>query len=291
MNLESIAMVYGTQDLTADFLPGPEGGETRGFGLFGGYPVGGHLGDSKLILTSETELRDRLSKGEYPTRNDELGPAWGENIRDSSGPRLQRQLGGIRVAIPEYSLLGYSFGCGGGYGDPLDRDPEDVVRDVRNDAVSLDRASNIYGVAIDSDTLQIDAEKTENLRAEIREKRLKSANQLTGIGFVKEPGEPAHKIRLLRISEYLEILKNDDDSKAISCIKCGYQFCLQGENYKKFALRNVRELQEMKKLGIGEPITKYQEYICPGCGTLLQVDVWCAAVDTDEPLWDINVKV
>jgi hypothetical protein len=40
-----------------------------------------------------------------------------------------------------------------------------------------------------------------------------------------------------------------------------------------------------------KPITYYQHYICPGCGTFLQVDVWCPLIDTDEPIWDIDVKV
>jgi acetone carboxylase gamma subunit len=40
-----------------------------------------------------------------------------------------------------------------------------------------------------------------------------------------------------------------------------------------------------------ESITYYQEYICPGCGTLLQVDTWCPEIDRDEPLWDFQVMV
>lgn len=43
---------------------------------------------------------------------------------------------------------------GGGFGDPLDRDPEAVLEDVKDDYVSLERAATDYGVIID----EIDAD-------------------------------------------------------------------------------------------------------------------------------------
>lgn len=44
---------------------------------------------------------------------------------------------------------------GGGYGNPLERDPEKVVMDVKNEFVTLDQAKNDYGVIIDKDKLAI----------------------------------------------------------------------------------------------------------------------------------------
>ncbi|MEI9475302.1 MAG: hydantoinase B/oxoprolinase family protein, partial [Deltaproteobacteria bacterium] len=106
LNLEAIVMVYGSKDLNADFLAGPEGGEIRGFGLFGGYPVGNILGDSVLLLTSKEDLLQKLSKGRYPVSLSELGPQWGVNVRQSKSFKLERELGGVRISLPEYSLLG-----------------------------------------------------------------------------------------------------------------------------------------------------------------------------------------
>ena len=57
---------------------------------------------------------------------------------------------------------------GGGYGSPLDRDPEKVLEDVRQQRVSVDAARERYGVVIDSDNWQVDSEGTEALRAEMR---------------------------------------------------------------------------------------------------------------------------
>ena len=53
---------------------------------------------------------------------------------------------------------------GGGWGDPLERDPEAVARDVKNDKVSLEQARERYGVVLDEDTLEIDLEATAALR-------------------------------------------------------------------------------------------------------------------------------
>lgn len=59
----------------------------------------------------------------------------------------------------------YSAG-GGGYGDPLERDPTLVAQDVRLGYVSLERARTDYGVVIEPDTLSADIAATEKLRAE-----------------------------------------------------------------------------------------------------------------------------
>jgi N-methylhydantoinase B len=53
---------------------------------------------------------------------------------------------------------------GGGYGNPLERSPELVHRDVLNGLVSLKAAKKHYGVAINSATMEIDWKSTEQLR-------------------------------------------------------------------------------------------------------------------------------
>jgi N-methylhydantoinase B len=53
---------------------------------------------------------------------------------------------------------------GGGYGNPFEREPERVLEDVLNHYVSLEAAEQVYGVAIDRQTLSIDLERTRLLR-------------------------------------------------------------------------------------------------------------------------------
>ncbi len=52
---------------------------------------------------------------------------------------------------------------GGGYGDPYERDPGLVARDVAEGWVSARRAEQVYGVALDADG-QVDASATTRLR-------------------------------------------------------------------------------------------------------------------------------
>lgn len=59
---------------------------------------------------------------------------------------------------------------GGAVGPPLERDPEAVADDVRNEKVSPEGARVEYGVVIDPKTLQVDEAETTKLRAESREK-------------------------------------------------------------------------------------------------------------------------
>ena len=53
---------------------------------------------------------------------------------------------------------------GGGWGDPYSRAPEKVLEDVLDDYVSIDAARELYGVAIDPETLTVDGPATETLR-------------------------------------------------------------------------------------------------------------------------------
>ncbi len=56
--------------------------------------------------------------------------------------------------------------CGaGGYGDPLERDPEKVLRDVIEQKVSLHRARDVYGVVIDTQKRRVDQAATKKLRS------------------------------------------------------------------------------------------------------------------------------
>lgn len=61
--------------------------------------------------------------------------------------------------------------CGGGYGDPLERDAARVVEDVANERVSVTQAADVYGVVVNSDTLHLDEEATRARRADLASQR------------------------------------------------------------------------------------------------------------------------
>jgi N-methylhydantoinase B len=61
-----------------------------------------------------------------------------------------------------------NMNAGGGYGDPLERDPELVLGDVLDGYVSVNGAREDYGVAINENLMRIDRSATEELRRERR---------------------------------------------------------------------------------------------------------------------------
>jgi N-methylhydantoinase B len=68
------------------------------------------------------------------------------------------------IPVQEGDIVTYKPPGGGGYGNPHDRDPRAVLRDVETGFVSREAARMIYGVAISADGL-IDEEETARLRA------------------------------------------------------------------------------------------------------------------------------
>ena len=67
------------------------------------------------------------------------------------------------------TIYSQDAGGGGGYGDPRLRPAEKVLDEVRNEIISVRAAREIYGVAIDERTQELDAERTAELRAEGRD--------------------------------------------------------------------------------------------------------------------------
>ena len=81
---------------------------------------------------------------------------------------------------------------GAGFGDPLQRDPELVRRDVRDQKVSVDAARDCYGVVLDEATGKVDDAATTRLRedaARSRARRRGGANKEAGA----QPGGPASR--------------------------------------------------------------------------------------------------
>ncbi len=71
-----------------------------------------------------------------------------------------------RHPVPADSEVIVRTGGGGGWGDPLDRDPDSVRWDVIEGYVSRDAALAEYGVVLDAKDFAVDAAATERTRAE-----------------------------------------------------------------------------------------------------------------------------
>jgi len=67
------------------------------------------------------------------------------------------------TTIQPGAIFEHVTGSAAGYGDPLDRDFELVLRDVLDQKVSIEAARDEYGVVIDED-FTVDRGATESLR-------------------------------------------------------------------------------------------------------------------------------
>jgi len=57
---------------------------------------------------------------------------------------------------------------GGGYGNPLERDLELIEKDVIDGYVSIETAKKDYGAVIDPNTMKMDMDASEELRASLK---------------------------------------------------------------------------------------------------------------------------
>jgi N-methylhydantoinase B len=64
------------------------------------------------------------------------------------------------------AALRWEQACAGGYGDPLQRDPEAVLRDWLDELITIEGAREDYGVVIASDGRHVDVDATSALRAQ-----------------------------------------------------------------------------------------------------------------------------
>ncbi len=91
-----------------------------------------------------------------------LEPEGGELVRPPTYG-IHRTAGPARLRI-------WSAG-GGGWGDPLERDPARVLRDVRDGLVSGDAAARVYGVVLDEAGTAVDMAATAVHRERLRRRR------------------------------------------------------------------------------------------------------------------------
>jgi N-methylhydantoinase B len=107
-------------------------------------------------------------------------PPWGlwGGLPGQSGGYLLRRPGenefkpivGAHIPVPLHASAIVRTGGGGGWGDPLDRDPQRVRADVLEEFVSRLAAREHYGVVFHDD-LTVDEPSTQSLRGWIRSKR------------------------------------------------------------------------------------------------------------------------
>ena len=91
-----------------------------------------------------------------------------KNVYDPDGANVTLESKVKNRPIAAGEVVRHVMAGGGGYGWPFERAVEAVLRDVRDEKVTVESARADYGVVIDPRTLEVDPAATERLRAEMR---------------------------------------------------------------------------------------------------------------------------
>ena len=266
----SCYVAHATDRLTIDTISTGQGIPT-GPGVFGGSPGS----QTRHTLCAGGQVgADWFVRGRIPQDIDQLA---------GEGRRLAGKSRG-NTLLPDDDAYEQTPCAAPGYGDPLERDPERVARDVDDGEVSADAALRIYGVQLLADR-SVDHEATERHRASIRQRRLDQATPPP-----QPPGEaltdPGQLAAGTRIHEYLVATV-----AVIACRSCGQVLCDRTGNYKLGAYSADERIEDAgsrmndPSLYVDDRFV-WRRYFCPGCATLIETDV---VREGESPIWDIRL--
>jgi N-methylhydantoinase B len=122
------------------------------------------VGEFELMFLSDGTIHPALG-----ARGGGAGATAWQALREADGTTRELDLCSRLWLRPGTALLCRCCG-GGGYGDPLDREPLRVAKDVREGIVTRERAATVYGVALD-DHGAVAEEQTATARASLRAAR------------------------------------------------------------------------------------------------------------------------
>ncbi len=129
-------------------------------GISGGYPSC----VNQRYVKRNSNVKSLFREGKLPLDIDEISG------QEETFPAISK------TRLDDNDVLVMVCMGGGGFGDPLERSPELVLKDVKNDLVSLQYAKKIYGVVISPD-MRLDERETQKARLEIRNRRKEKAGE------------------------------------------------------------------------------------------------------------------
>jgi N-methylhydantoinase B len=150
---------------------------------------------------------------------------------------------------------------GGGYGDPLQREPAAVLDDVLSGAVSPGAAREIYGVVVDKEA--IDEKATQGRRDDIRKQRIGELNVQTA-KLLRQPP-------IASLSDGLFIVRSDAGIHVVT--RAGYILSTNSTRW-----RSAAKAVTFEQLAPEYRITLHKDlrctaFYCPASGELLAIDL------------------
>jgi N-methylhydantoinase B len=240
-------------------VPGPP--------LAGGYPSSLNT----YTLLRGTDVLDRFAGGVVPGL-DELSCASRETL-PAKAFGIPQNRGDVYVM---------SWTGAGGYGDPVERPPADVLADVLAEAVTAAEADRLYGVVIGDGA--VDAAATDAAREAI------VADRMTWRGPAgARAAAPGAALR--DVGPGLAIVVDDGGGGSLACRACLTILSPIDGNWKDGARTREIPLEQGNRhqppvATLTDDDVVLRQFACPGCGRLLDNEVRRAS---EAPLWDFRL--
>lgn len=218
-------------------------------GIFGGYP--GSV--ARYEMVSGVDALAELRAGRAITRLDAAG---GDHVI------LPSVTSGAIIKAGE--IVNVRLQNGGGYGDPLDREPERVLRDLLDGAVTPETARDIYGVVTSGDA--IDEVATTARRAALRDERRAAMippGQAPAAGATIQEGTWGDALRFVR----------RDGRSLVECAHCAAELGPVGADWRALTGTIVLRPEQASPLIAVHEELAVQQQVCPSCAASLWVDV------------------
>jgi N-methylhydantoinase B len=247
--------VHGVEEIPTKILHtfGVEQPESPG--LCGGYPST----TNQFAIMRDSDVLERLAAGEVPQILEELS---GDFEAHGAYSVTSMRVGDVYRAV--------SMG-GGGYGDPLDRDPQLVAFDVERKLVSREWAERTWGTVLDASGA-VDEARTAARREELRAERRRAAGVAVSDGGAHAWSPERDGVRMSE-SLFVDLRAN----AAVYRCRCGQSLGPIDIPYRHMAARARFPVQrigpEVNPHGIGGARFELREFYCPGCFTLLDVEI------------------
>ena len=308
LSAESCFIPHRTPQITHDTLSSGNAMPTSS-GMMGGYPATVNVYKYK----ADSDIAERFSAANMPGDIAE--------IHGESRTLALRQQNFLQKPHDVYAVI---WSAGGGFGDPIERDPERVRDDVfEQAAVSKQAAKTIYGVLFKRDE-SVDRTGTTKLRESMRQKRMaykggtsvirKAAthldlttitenlatyqapqatdDQLTGEHQSISEDQSTNDHQLMIVGDRRKRSIPSKTSARWCCRGCRTDLGLVTTNYKLACRRHDAPIQsanpnigDWRRYIDDEPV--FRQFFCPGCGRLIENEI---ARKSDDLLHDIELR-
>ena len=267
LSAESCFIPHNTDHIIQDTLSSGNAIPTS-TGMMGGYPST----TNAYTFIRESDILERMAASRLI-----------EDTSEVSGKPVLLQLRQENFVQNAADVYAVRWSGGGGFGDPLLRDPERIAHDLEHLNITPAAAREIFGAVLDADE-QVDAAATIENRAQIRAARLKR------LGNGHTPREIHSGEVALQAGDNLAVYGASDDARW-ACAHCAADLGPLEDNYKDVCLREDRPVSDSNPL-VGDPKdfiddpVAFRLFYCPACGSQIDNEI---AVESDPVMRDTEL--